>query len=88
MYAHDDWTDILHFRPDHNHGRNGCLHFFVKKKTIEHYYTPVDHIFGQTPVVHHEEKVEKKEREEGEGDDKDKNSKKGKNSSMQIRRNR
>lgn len=65
-----------------------AYNFFVKKKTIEHYYTPVDHIFGQTPVVHHEEKVEKKEREEEEGDDKDKNSKKGKNSSAQICRNR
>ncbi|WP_246009362.1 DUF3951 domain-containing protein [Brevibacillus fluminis] len=46
---------------------------FVKKKMVEHYYTPFDHIFGQTQVEYHTEKVEKKEEEEGEGDDKDKN---------------
>lgn len=50
--------------------------FFIKKKTVEHYYTPLDRMFGQTPIEFHEEKVEKKESEDNEGDDKDKNQKK------------
>lgn len=46
---------------------------FVKKKVVEHYYTPFDHIFGQTQVEYHAQKVEKKEEDDEEGDDKDKN---------------
>ncbi|PSK11248.1 hypothetical protein C7R92_09915 [Brevibacillus porteri] len=49
--------------------------FFVQKKPVEHYYTPLDRVFGQTPVEFHEQKIEKKESEEKEGDDKDKNGK-------------
>ncbi len=50
---------------------------FFRKKIIEHYYSPLDRVFGQTQVEYHAEKVEKKESEDDEGDDKDKN--KGKN---------
>ncbi|MED4587004.1 DUF3951 domain-containing protein [Brevibacillus choshinensis] len=46
---------------------------FVKKQTVEHYYTPLDRVLGQTQVEHHEEKIEKKETEDEDGDDKDKN---------------
>ena len=49
---------------------------FVKKQTVEHYYTPLDRVFGQTQVEHHEQKIEKKETEDEEGDDKDKTFKK------------
>ncbi|MGG1663718.1 DUF3951 domain-containing protein [Brevibacillus sp. NRS-1366] len=52
-----------------------CYQFFIKKKTVEHYYTPLDRIFGQTPIEYHEEKIEKKESEDEEGDDKDKHMK-------------
>ncbi len=52
-----------------------CYRFFVQKKPVEHYYTPLDRVFGQTPVEFHEQKIEKKESEEKEGDDKDKNEK-------------
>ncbi|GIO08319.1 hypothetical protein J31TS6_43470 [Brevibacillus reuszeri] len=31
--------------------------FFIKKKTVEHYYTPLDRMFGQTPIEFHEEKI-------------------------------
>ncbi|WP_312111979.1 DUF3951 domain-containing protein [Brevibacillus reuszeri] len=44
--------------------------------SIEHYYTPLDRMFGQTPIEYHEEKIEKKEAEDEEGDDKEKNSRK------------
>ncbi|WP_429842031.1 DUF3951 domain-containing protein [Brevibacillus sp. FIR094] len=27
---------------------------FVQKKPVEHYYTPLDRVFGQTPVEFHE----------------------------------
>ncbi|MGD8189627.1 DUF3951 domain-containing protein [Brevibacillus ginsengisoli] len=43
--------------------------FFSKKKIVEHYYTPLDYVFGQTQVEHHEQKVEKKETDEDEEDD-------------------
>lgn len=46
--------------------------YVTKKKIVEHYYTPFDHIFGQTQVEFHEQKVEKKEEEEDQGDDQDK----------------
>ncbi|MGF9910365.1 DUF3951 domain-containing protein [Brevibacillus porteri] len=52
-----------------------CYRFFIQKKPIEHYYTPLDRVLGQTPVEFHEQKIEKKESEEEEGDDKDKNEK-------------
>lgn len=52
-----------------------CYRFFIQKKTVEHYYTPLDRVFGQTPVEFHEQKIEKKESEDEEGDDKDKNEK-------------
>ncbi|MBG9943099.1 hypothetical protein ABD77_13665 [Brevibacillus formosus] len=52
-----------------------CYRFFIQKKTVEHYYTPLDRVLGQTPVEFHEQKIEKKESEEEEGDDKDKNEK-------------
>lgn len=45
--------------------------FVSKKKIVEHYYTPLDHIFGQSQIEHHLEKIEKKEMEENDGDDKD-----------------
>ncbi|MGC5327568.1 DUF3951 domain-containing protein [Brevibacillus sp. SYSU BS000544] len=45
--------------------------YFSKNKIVEHYYTPLDHIFGQTQIEHHEEKVDKKEMDEDESDDKE-----------------
>ncbi|WP_286177018.1 DUF3951 domain-containing protein [Brevibacillus brevis] len=33
-----------------------CYRFFVQKKPVEHYYTPLDHMFGQTPIEFHEKK--------------------------------
>lgn len=45
---------------------------FFQKKTVNNYYTPFDHITGQTEVAFHEEKLDKEISNE-EGDDKDKN---------------
>lgn len=48
----------------------GFYKMFVKKKTVTPFYTPFDHITGQTEVEFHEEQVILVE-DEGEGDDKD-----------------
>lgn len=48
-----------------------CYKFIYQKKIVEHYYTPLDHVFGQAQIEHHEEKIEKKEMDEDETDDKE-----------------